>query len=81
MSAAQPHIPMEVYLDFLGRTISVRWDYHAILMVSIWFVLVPFCILVIRFGKPKPTLTGLHRKVSVWHAEWWWFSIHTLTTF
>ena len=76
MSAAQPHIPSEVYFDWLGRTIPVRWDYHAILMVSIWFVLVPFCILVIRFGKPKPTETGLHRKVSVWHAEWWWFSIH-----
>src|SRR5262245_43391142 len=76
MSAVQSHIPTEVYLDFLGRTIPVRWDYHAILMVSIWFVLIPICILVIRFGKPKPTLTGLHRKVSIWHAEWWWFSVH-----
>ena len=76
MSAMQPHIPTEYHLDLLGLTIPVRWDYHAILMVSIWFVLVPFCILVIRFGKPKPTKTGLHRKVSIWHAEWWWLSIH-----
>ena len=76
MSAIQPHIPTEVYLDFLGRTIPARWDYHAILMVSIWFVLVPICILVIRFGKPKPTLTGLHLKVSIWNACWWWFSVH-----
>ncbi len=76
MNAAQPHIPMEVYFDFLGRTIPARWEYHAILMVSVWFVLVPLCILVIRFGKPKPTETGLHRKVSIRHLEWWWFSVH-----
>ena len=76
MSAVQPHISTEVYLDFLGRTIPVRWDYHAILMVSIWFVLVPICILVIRFGKPKPTLNGIREKVSIWHAAWWWFSVH-----
>ena len=67
MSAVQPHIPTEVYLGFLGTTIPIHWSYHAILMVTVWFVLVPICILVIRFGKPKPTLTGLHRKVSIWH--------------
>lgn len=76
MNAIKPDIPTEVYLDFLGRTIPIRWDYHAILMVSIWFVLVPICILVIRFGKPKPTLTGIREKVSIWNVVWWWFSIH-----
>jgi hypothetical protein len=55
----QPHIPTEVYLDFLGRTITIHWDYHAILMVAVWFVLVPICIITIRFGKPKPTLNGI----------------------
>ena len=60
-----PHIPAEVYLGFLGRTIPVHWTYHAILMVTVWFVLVPICILVIRFGKPKPTLTGIHGKVTI----------------
>ena len=58
----QPHIPTEVYFDFLGMTIPIHWDYHAILMVAVWFVLVPICIITIRFGKPKPTLTGLHRE-------------------
>jgi hypothetical protein len=76
MSAGQPHIQTEVYLDFLGRTIPVRWDYHAILMVAVWFVLVPICILVIRFGKPKPTLTGIREKVSIRNIVWWWFSVH-----
>jgi hypothetical protein len=76
MNPAKPHIPTDVYLEFLGTTIPVHWNYHAILMVTVWFVLVPACILVIRFGKPRPTLTGLHPKVSIWNACWWWFSIH-----
>jgi hypothetical protein len=76
MSVTAPHIPTEFHLDFLGLTIPIHWNYHAFLMVAIWFVLVPICIVVIRFGKPKPTLTGLHRKVSIRHAEWWWFSVH-----
>jgi hypothetical protein len=37
----------EVYLDLLGRTITVHWNYHAILMVAVWFVLVPICIITI----------------------------------
>jgi hypothetical protein len=76
MNEIQSHIPKEVYLDFLGRTITIHWNYHAILMVSIWFVLVPFCILTIRFGKPKPTLNGIKVKVSIKNIVWWWFSVH-----
>jgi hypothetical protein len=72
----QSHIPTEIYLDFLGATIPIHWDYHAILMVVVWFVLVPVCILVIRFGKPKPTLTGIQPKVSIKNKVWWWFSVH-----
>jgi hypothetical protein len=76
MNASGSHIPTEVYLDLLGTTIPIHWGYHAILMVAVWFVLVPICILVIRFGKPKPTEKGLHPKVSIWNACWWWFSVH-----
>jgi hypothetical protein len=76
MNANQPHIPTEFYLDFLGRAIPIHWGYHALLMVGIWFVLVPICIITIRFGKPKPTLNGIRIKVSIWNAPWWWFSIH-----
>jgi hypothetical protein len=72
----QPHIPTEVYLDFLGRTIPIHWDYHAILMVGVWFVLVPICIITIRFGKPKPTLNGIREKVALRNLVWWWFSVH-----
>jgi len=72
----QTHIPTEVHFEFLGMTIPIHWDYHAVLMVMVWFVLVPICIIVIRFGKPKPTLTGIHPKVSIRNGAWWWFSVH-----
>jgi hypothetical protein len=68
------HIPTD--FEFLGWTIPVHWGYHAILMVTIWFVLVPLCILTIRFGKPKPTLNGIKEKVSIKNSVWWWFNVH-----
>jgi hypothetical protein len=70
-----PHIPRQVELPFFG-VVDAHWNYHAYLMVFVWMVLVPLCILIIRFGKPRPTATGLHRKVYIWHEEWWWFSTH-----
>ena len=70
------HIPEEVYLEFLGRTIEIHWDYHAILMVAIWVFLVPLCITVIRYGKPRPTEFGIRTKISITNPEWWWFSFH-----
>ncbi len=76
MNPTTYQIPKEVYLDFLGQTIEVHWNYHAYLMVFVWMFVVPLCILIIRFGKPRPTATGLHRKVHLWHKEWWWFSAH-----
>ena len=76
MNDLQPHIPTEVYLDFLGRTIEVHWDYHAILMVVIWLVLVPLCVITIRFGKPKPKPDGIKEAVKLTNLVWWWFSVH-----
>jgi len=76
MNAAQSHIPTEVYLDFLGRTVKIEWDYHAILMFVIWMVLVPLCIITIRYGKPKPTPHGIREKIKLSNAAWWWFHVH-----
>jgi hypothetical protein len=70
------HIPSEIHFDFLGRTIEIHWDYHAILMVSIWFVLVPLCVIAIRYGKPKPKPDGIKFPVSISNPVWWWFSVH-----
>ena len=76
MSAVQPHIPTEIYLGLSGTNdpdslelprhpdgrdlVRAGSDLH----------------LTIRFGKPKPTLNGIQEKVSIWHAAWWWFSVH-----
>lgn len=76
MNDASTEFPTEVYIGFLGRTIEVHWNYHAILMFSVWMVLVPLCILIIRFGKPKPTEFGVRTKISISNKQWWWFNIH-----
>jgi len=76
MSEQQSHIPQDVYLDFLGQTIEIHWDYHAILMVVIWFVLVPLGILSIRYFKPKPTERGIRDKIRILDIQWWWFHVH-----
>ena len=76
MAEPQSHIPTDVYLGFLGRTIDIHWNYHAILMFFIWIVLVPICITVMRYHKPPPSEKGIQRDVSLWHREWWFFSVH-----
>ncbi len=72
----QSHIPTEVYLDFLGRTVQIHWDYHALLMVGIWFVLIPLCIILIRYFKPEPTPRGVGDKIKISNLVWWWFYVH-----
>lgn len=76
MSAPQSHVPTEVHLDFLGRTVQIQWDYHAILMFVIWMVLVPLCIMTIRYGKPTPTPYGIREKIKLSNRAWWWFHVH-----
>lgn len=76
MSEPLSHIPTEVYLGFLGRTIEIDWNYHAILMFGIWMVLVPLCIMSIRFFKPRPSEFGIRTKISLKNIRWWWFNVH-----
>lgn len=71
-------LPTELYLGFLGRTIEFPWNYHATTMFLIWIVLVPVCITVMRFHKPSPSEKGIRRDVSLWHREWWFFSVHRI---
>ncbi len=76
MNETATHIPTEAYIDLLGRTIPIHWNYHAILMFSVWMVLVPVCVLIIRFGKPKPTEFGVTTKIGITNPKWWWFNVH-----
>jgi len=76
MNEIRLHIPTEVYLDFLGRTIEINWNYHAFLMFGVWFVLVPLCIISIRYFKPKPSTYGITKKIRLTNISWWWFNVH-----
>lgn len=76
MNEPQSHIPTEVYLDFLGQTIQIHWNYHAMLMVGIWFVLVPICIITIRYFKPRPSEFGIRTRIALTNIRWWWFNAH-----
>ncbi len=78
MSDLPSHIPTEMYVGFLDMTIQIHWNYHAILMFTLWMVLVPFSILVMRFFKPKPSEFGLQSKISYSNPQWWWFNVHRL---
>jgi hypothetical protein len=69
-------LPTEVYLSFLGRTIEVHWIYHALLMVGIWFVLVPIAVLAIRFFKPRPTTHGIEKGTGRLDSKLIWWTIH-----
>ncbi len=75
MSEPISQIPIEADLGFLG-TIQIHWDYHALLMVGIWLVLVPLCVTIIRYGKPKPTEKGIQTAISIRNPLWWWFNVH-----
>lgn len=76
MNQPLPHIPTEFYFGLLGRSIQIHWNLHALLMVGIWLLLVPFCITIIRYFKPRPTVYGLQSKISFSNPEWWWFNVH-----
>jgi len=69
-------IPTEVYIGFLDRTIEIHWDLHAYLMFGIWFGLVPFGILAIRFLKSKPTPWGIPRGVGRFDRIFVWWIMH-----
>lgn len=76
MNELPSQFPTEVYLGFLDRTIQIHWNYHAILMVGIWIILVPLCITIIRYFKPRPTEFGVQTQISISNPLWWWFNVH-----
>ncbi len=69
-------IPTEAYIGFLDKTIEIHWDNHALLMFSIWFVLVPAALLIIRFGKPQPSAFGIPRGTTRFDTKLLWWTLH-----
>ncbi len=69
-------IPRQVYVPFLRRTIAVHWQYHAALMVSVWFLLVPLALIVIRFCKPRPTRFGIEKGTGRFDQRLIWWTLH-----
>jgi hypothetical protein len=66
-----PNVP-HTFVGPFGWTVEVRWDYHALLMFSLWMILVPAIIIVSRFGKPAPTLYGSSKD----GPSPLWFAVH-----
>lgn len=56
-----PDIPTEGRIPLLDITIPIHWENHAMLMFGVWFVLVPAAIMLVRFGKGKPSTYGIPR--------------------
>ncbi len=71
-----PDIPTEVYVAFLDRTFELHWDYHAMLMTGVWFLLVPIGVIAVRFFKPKPTTYGIEKETGRLNAKLRWWTIH-----
>lgn len=69
-------IPTEVYVSLIGRTVQIHWDFHAYLMFGVWFVLVPFGIIAIRYLKSKPTEWGVPRGVGRFDKIYVWWVMH-----
>ena len=74
-------IPTEFYVGFLDRTFEIHWDYHAWLMFTCWFVLVPFGIISIRYFKSKPRPMGLPRGWGKFDKIFVWWVMHIWTLY
>ena len=69
-------IPKEGYLPFFSEPIQLHWENHALLMFGIWFVLVPFSVMLLRFGKIKPRTYGIPRGTHKWAWPEFPWSLH-----
>lgn len=77
-----PQIPTEVYLAFLGRTIPIHWQYHALLMTLAWFVMVPTGIVAVRFFKTKPRPYGIEKTgLGSFHPKLLCWTIHYIALY
>lgn len=69
-------IPTEGRIPFLDITIPIHWENHALLMFGIWFVVVPLCVMLLRFGKIRPRRYGIPRGTHKWAWPEFPWSLH-----
>lgn len=74
--AGSYEIPREVHIGFLDATFPIHWEYHALVMVLVWMVLVPVAVLMLRYHKPRPTFKGLTRRLTRLEPTWAFFNFH-----
>jgi hypothetical protein len=65
-----------LFEELLGTVFVAHWNYHAWLMFTIWIVLVPASLLLTRFGKPTPSLTGIPKGSPKLGRKLFWFTTH-----
>lgn len=71
-----PDIPVEGRLPFLDIVIPIHWENHAAAMFVLWFVLVPFAVMLLRFGKIAPRTYGIPRGTPKWAWPEFCWSLH-----
>ena len=69
-------IPTELYIAFLDRTLELHWELHALLMIGVWFVLVPVAVVAVRYFKPRPTTYGIEKGTGRLDQKLLWWTIH-----
>jgi len=74
-------IPEEGYLPFIEGPIAIHWDYHAILMFTIWFLVVPASVMFLRFGKINPSTWGIPRGTSKWAWPELCWTVHKVSLY
>ncbi len=69
-------LPAEGRLPGLDVVVPIHWENHAALMFAVWFVLVPVAVVLIRFGKPRPTPYGIPRGTGRFDRRLIWWTVH-----
>lgn len=55
---------------------TAHWDRHAWVMFTIWIILVPFVVVITRFGKPRPSAEGIPKASPKLGRKLLWFTLH-----
>ncbi|MCC7320792.1 MAG: hypothetical protein IT542_07425 [Rubellimicrobium sp.] len=69
-------IPLQGRIPFTDIVIDMHWGNHALLMFGVWFVIVPFAVMFLRFGKGRPQTYGIPRGTPLWRQPELCWTLH-----